>query len=211
MAEFNYKEYTRQRDIAQKRIKRLQEAGSRISLHIPTVKELRGMTAEDQLRMGAALSTYLEHGASLYRRRNPLGRPMTVEERRERKREQSRLYRRMKVARQQERADQPKKYQSYVKALQTLKVDIPPSALPAFFSYMDYRFSQAKSGFKYVIDIYAKDFEKILSKKYKPDQIMADFQKFEADQAMLADRAGNMAGMSGEAAFDLWDKFIGQM
>ena len=49
----------------------------------------------------------------------------------------------------------------------------------------------------------------MLEKGYKPEQILGDFQKFEADQAALAGRAADMVGMTAEAAISLWDKFIG--
>ena len=89
-------------------------------------------------------------------------------------------------------------------------MDIPPSKLPAFFAYMDYRFAQGGGAKKYVFDIFVDDFQKMLEKGYNPNQILGDFQKFEADQAALDDRAGNMSGMNYEKAIDLWDKFIGE-
>ena len=88
-------------------------------------------------------------------------------------------------------------------------MDIPPSKLPAFFAYMDYRFAQGNVSKKYVFDIFVEDYQKMLEKGYKPDQILGDFQRFEADQAALAGRAAEMVGVTAEAAISLWDKFIG--
>jgi len=48
----------------------------------------------------------------------------------------------------------------------------------------------------------------MLKKGYSPNQILTDFRSFEADQAMLADRAGGMQGTSYERAISLWDEFI---
>ena len=206
----DYKEYTKLRDIAQKRIKRGQAAGYLVDARIPTVKELRSrgeMAGEIEL---TRLQQFLQTGFSLARRAAESRPVMTAEERRERKRQQSRDYRRRKVAREYERAEHPKTYQGYLKGLKTLGMDIPPSKLPAFFAYMDYRFAQGGGAKKYVFDIFVEDYQKMLEKGYNPNQILGDFQKFEADQAALDDRAGNMSGMNYEKAIGLWDKFIGE-
>lgn len=204
----DFKEYSKLRDIAQKRIKRAQEAGIPLHLHIPTVKELRGSDSMTVERDMAALQLFVSQGFSLSRRRHDEHPMMTPEQRRERKRQQSRRYRRMKVAREYERAEHPDSYQRYIKGLETLGVDIRPSELPAFFAYMDYRFAQGKGSKKYVFDIFVDDYMKMLAKGYSPEDILSDFQKFEADQAEIADRAGAMIGTSYEQAIDLWDKFI---
>ena len=204
MADFDFKEYTRMRDIAQKRVHRMG-----LDVHIPTVKELRNDTGETVVKAFRDLSTFLESGPSLSRRRAADRPTYTPEQKAERRREYQRDYRRRKVAKEHERAAFPKKYQSYVKGVKKLGVDIPPSKLPAFFAYMDYRFAQGNVSKKYVFDIFVDDYQKMLEKGYRPDQILGDFQKFEADQAALADRAAGMTGMSAEAAISLWDKFIG--
>lgn len=205
----DYKEYTKLRDIAQKRIKRGQAAGVAIDIHIPTVKELRQRGAEAGEIEFIRLTQFLESGFSLARRREAERPRMTEEQRRECKRQQSRRYRRQKVAREYAREDYPTKYLEYLKGLQTMHMDIPPSQLPGFFAYMDYRFSQGSKGEKkYVFDNFVDDFVKMLQKGYNPNQIVSDFRKFEADQAMLEERAGNMTGMNYEKAQNLWDAFI---
>ena len=204
MVDFDFKEYTRMRDIAQKRVKRMG-----LDVHIPTVKELRNDTGDTVVKAFQNLSSFLETGPSLSRRRAAERPTYTPEERAERRREYQRDYRRRKVAKEHEREAYPKKYQSYVKGIKRLGVDIPPSKLPGFFAYMDYRFAQGNVSKKYVFDIFVDDYQKMLEKGYKPDQILGDFQKFEADQAALAGRAAEMVGMTAEAAISLWDKFIG--
>lgn len=210
MADFDYKEYTKQRDIAQKRIKRMQKAGVQIDVHIPTVKELRAGSVDFREQMGKVLHEFVSTGVSLSRQREKERVSYSPEQLRERKRQQARDYRRRKVAKEYERPAFPKKYQGYLKGLKTLGVDVPPSKLPAFFEYMDYRFAQGNVSKKYVFDIFVDDYTKMLQKGYKPDQILSDFQKFEADQAALSDRAENMIGISAEKAIGLWDKFIGE-
>ena len=205
----DWKEYTKLRDIAQKRIKRGQAAGYGIDAHIPTVKELKnyGETA-GQIEL-MRLQQFLQTGFSLERKRAESRPVMSESERRERKRQQSRDYRRRKVAKEYAREDYPKKYEQYLKGLKTMHMDIPPSKLPAFFAYMDYRFDQGSKGEKkYVFDNFVDDFIKMLQKGYNPDQILGDFQKFEADQGLIADRAGDMLGMDYEKAQGLWDQFI---
>lgn len=226
----DYKEYTRLRDIAQKRIKRGQAAGLGIDVHIPTVKELRqrgeGASEIEMLR----LQQFIKTGFSLERRRAASRPKMTEEERKERRREQSRQYRRRKVAREVAREDYPTKYLEYLKGIETLNrkireqykdnpakmkrnlIDIKPKDLPAFFAYMDYRFSQGSSrDKKYVFDIFLDDFQEMLKKGYNPEQTLADFKKFEADQLALAERSGNMEGMNYERASELWAEYIGTL
>ena len=205
----DYKEYTRLRDIAQKRIKRGREAGYGLDIHIPTVKELRqhgeGVGEIELLR----LQQFIKTGFSLERRRAASRPKMTEEERKQRKREYSREYRRRKVAKEYERPEYPNKYQGYLKGLKTLGVDISPSKLPAFFAYMDVRFAQGSAkDKKYVFDIFVEDFQKILKSGYNPNQILGDFQKFEAQQAELASRAGQMLGTSYAESISRWDSYI---
>ena len=205
----DFKEYIKLRDIAQKRIKRGQAAGLGIDAHIPTVKELKnyGETAQQIELM--RLQQFLETGFSLSRRREESRVILTDEERRERKRQQSRDYRRRKVAKEYAREDYPTKYQEYLKGLKTMHMDIPPSKLPAFFAYMDYRFDQRSKGEQqYVFDNFVDDFQKMLKKGYDPNQILGDFKKFEADQAAIEDKAGKMFGMNYDKAQKLWNQFI---
>lgn len=203
----DYREYSRQRDIAVKRVKRLQEAGVKINVHIPTVKELRSMEAEKAGAMESALHTFLESGASLQRRKESQRIHYTQEEQAERRREYQRDYRRRKVA-QEYAVGRNSKYESYLKGIKTLGVDLKPSQLPGFFQYMDYRFSQGNTSKKYVFDIFVDDYKDLLSKGYKPDQIVGDFERFQADQIALADRASTMNGYTLENALTSWDKFV---
>lgn len=203
---FDSKEYTRLRDIAQKRIKRGEAAGLGKMDYFLKVKELKqmGEFARDIEMM--RLQQFINTGFSLERRRQYKRDQITDEQRRQNRREQSRDYRRRKTTRDYS-PEKQKQYRAYLKALKTLKKDIPPSQLPAFFAYLDYRFEQGSSSEKYLIDIFVDDFRMMVRTGYKPDQILADFKKFEADQADIADRAGQMEGMDVEHALELWDAF----
>lgn len=205
---FDSKEYTRLRDIAQKRIKRGQAAGYGLDgVKVPTVKELRQRGEYAQQIEMMRLQQFLQTGFSLERRRQASRETLTEEQRRERRREQSRDYRRRKKTYDYEPA-KGKKYREYLKGVKTMGVDIPPSQLPAFFAYMDYRFAQGAGSKKYVFDIFVDDFKTMIRKGYNPEQILGDFQKFEAEQAEIASRAGSMEGMTAEKAVGLWDEFV---
>ena len=207
----DFKEYTKLRDIAQKRIKRAQAAGVPLSVHIPTVKELRarGSESADELTM-MNLQQFLSTGFSLQRRKESRREYLTAEEKRQRRRDYEREYRRRKKAKEYERIKGRSKgeYQTYLKGLKTLGVDIPPSKLSSFFDYADYRFAQGKSSGKYIFDIFIDDYLTLLKKGYSPDQIVSDFQKFENDMLALKERETNMTGLNAEEAVALWDTYI---
>lgn len=205
----DYKEYSRQRDIAVKRIKRLEASGVKLDVYIPTVKEVRSKEDYEQSRLFSALSGFLESGLSLSRRREERTKA-SKEWRAEQRRQYQRGYRRQKVAEKYERPNVPNKYRGYLKGLKKLGVDLKPSQLPGFFKYMDYRFAQGNASRKYVFDIFVDDYQELLQKGYKPDQILADYEKFEADQIALGERAGGMNGYTVEQAISSWDKYIGR-
>ena len=204
----DYKEYTKLRDIAQKRVKRAQAAGVHIDIYIPKVKELRQRGEFAGNIELIRLEQFIKTGYSLSRRAAEARPVYTAEEKRARKNEQNRDYRRRKVAKEYEREAYPTKYQSYLKGLKTMGVDVRPSKLPGFFAYMDSRFAQGSSkDKKYVFDIFVDDFLQILKKGYNPGQIMKDFDIFMAEQSALAARANDMQGMSYERSISLYDEF----
>lgn len=207
----DYKEYTKLRDIAQKRIKRAQAAGVHIDIRIPTVKELRHRGEDVGNIELMRLEQFIRTGFSLSRR-SAASRPVyTAEEKRARKNQQNRDYRRRKVAREYEREEFPYKYQSYLKGLKKLGVDIPPSKLPEFFAYMDFRFAQGKKkDKKYLFDIFTDDYLEMLQNGYRPSEILRDFEEFAADQGILEIKAGEMSGMNYDKAIGLWNSFIGK-
>ena len=116
----DYKEYTKLRDIAQKRIKRGQAAGYGIDIRIPTVKELRHRGEDIGVIELNRLREFVDTGFSLARRAEQNRVVYTESEKRERKREQSRFYRRTKVAREYAREDYPTKYVEYLRGIKTL-------------------------------------------------------------------------------------------
>lgn len=236
MAKFDFKEYTRIRDIVQKRIKRTVSAGLSHMVHVPTVKEIKSGLVDPQEAM-RALKGYYSGGSQVKTIRQkglvpefksfptlPELPPLSKEQKRQRERERQRDYRRRRKVR--ETAISPekgKKYESYLKALESVSrtwkragrdigIDLKrltPSQAQAFVEYMDYRFSQGDFTQRYVIDEFIQDFSKMLSKGYSSKNIVSDFNLFLENRMQLQGRYDQMEGIPSWEFSGLWDEFIG--
>ena len=150
--------------------------------------------------------------------------PLSKEQKRQRDRERQRDYRRRRKVR--ETAISPekgKKYEGYLKALETVSrtwrragkdigIDLrslSPSQAQAFVEYMDYRFSQGDFTQRYVIDEFIQDFSKLLSKGHSAKNIVNDFNLFLENRMQLENRMNNMEGIPSWEFSGLWDDFIG--
>ena len=237
MARIDFKEYTRIRDIVQKRIKRAVKAGLAPMVHVPTVKEIRAGIVDpgEALR---ALKGYYSGGSQVKTIRQtglvpefksfptlPEMPPLSKEQKRQRERDRQRDYRRRRKVR--ETAISPekgKKYESYLKALESVSrtwrragkdigIDLrslSPSQAQAFVEYMDYRFSQGDFTQRYVIDEFIQDFSKLLSKGHSAKNIVNDFNLFLENRMQLENRMNNMEGIPSWEFSGLWDDFIGE-
>lgn len=236
MAKFDFKEYTRIRDIVQKRIKRAVSAGLSHMVHVPTVKEIKAGIVDPQEAM-RALKGYYSGGSQVKTIRQtglvpefksfptlPELPPLSKDQKRQRDRERQRDYRRRRKVR--ETAISPekgKKYESYLKALESVSktwkragrdigIDLKsltPSQAQAFVEYMDYRFSQGDFTQRYVIDEFIQDFSKLLSKGHSAKNIVNDFNLFLENRMQLQGRMENMEGIPSWEFSGLWDDFIG--
>lgn len=236
MAKFDFKEYTRIRDIVQKRIKRAVSAGLAPMVHVPTVKEIRAgiVTPHEAMR---ALKEYYSGGSQVKTIRQtgfvpefksfptlPEQPKLSGEDKKRKARERQRDYRRRRKVR--ETAISPekgKKYESYLKALESVSrtwkragrdigIDLKslsPSQAQAFVEYMDYRFSQGDFTQRYVIDEFIQDFSKLLSKGHSAKNIVNDFNLFLENRMQLQGRMENMEGIPSWEFSGLWDDFIG--
>lgn len=236
MAKFDFKEYTRIRDIVQKRIKRAASAGLAPMVHVPTVKEIKAgiVNPQEALR---ALKGYYSGGSQVKTIRQtglvpefksfptlPELPPLSKDQKRQRERDRQRDYRRRRKVR--ETAISPekgKKYESYLKALESVSrtwkragrdigIDLKsltPSQAQAFVEYMDYRFSQGDFTQRYVIDEFIQDFSKLLSKGHSAKNIVNDFNLFLENRMQLQGRMENMEGIPSWEFSGLWDDFIG--
>ena len=231
----NFAEYTRLRDIAQKRIKRLGAAGLMHEIHIPTVREIRAGIVEKSTAL-RELKDFLSGGSTVQAVRQtgllptfkdypalPKPEPLTELQRKERKRERQRWYRQRKKIRETSiTPEKARKYEGYLKALDTVSkawkksgfnigIDLKslsPSEAQAFVEYMEYRFAQGDFTQRYVIDEFIQDFSKLLSRGHKPAEITADFDRFLAQRAALSGRSDSMTGLSSWEVMGLWDQYI---
>ena len=231
----NFKEYTRIRDIVVKRNKRAAAAGLAPLVHFPTVKEIRAgyVPAKEALQAikgfysdGTTVKAIRETGLVPVFKSFPQMPPapkLSQEVKKQQRREQQRAYRRRKKVR--EFAISPekgKKYESYLKALETVSrtwkkqgfdigislQDLTPTQAQAFVEYMDYRFSQGDFTQRYVIDEFIQDFSKLLQKGHSAKDITSDFNQFLENRSQMAARADSMEGMSNGEIMSLWDQFI---
>lgn len=232
-----FSEYTRLRDIVRKRNVRLSEAGLAPRVHFPTVAEIKAgvVSAADALK---AVKDYYAGGSTVKAVRQtgivpevksfpqlPKPEIRSDAEKRERKRARDRAYRRRKAVREMAATQEKRgKYESYLKALETVNkvwseagfdigIDLSsmtPAEAKSFVDYMDYRFSQGDFNQRYVIDEFIQDFSKLMQKGYKGTDIQSDFNKFLESQSQLRSRSDSMEGLSAGDILNLWDKFIGE-
>ena len=215
----DYKEYSRLRSIARKRIERASAAGVAEYIRIPTVAEVRA-SANPGEYMAAVKSFLSNQTATLKASRKesisfpnielpplpPASKkaPLSDAAKRARRREQNR---RSKAKRAVEKTAateaEARKKVGYLRALETVSakwreagVDIgnwlgvlSPKKAKAFTDYMEYRFSQGDYNSKYVIDTFIRDFGELVSRGYNFDDIQADFSSFLVNQKRLG---GNM-------------------
>ena len=233
----DFKEYSRLRSIARKRAERIASAGLGPLVKFPTVADIREGRAnarqsvkavQDYLSSGSQLKTVRQTGLvpSVYVPKVEPAAPkktLTPEEQKAKRRTRQRLYRQRKAVKKAALTPEKKqKYESYLKALQTISdqwseagldigVDLAgltPSEAQAFVEYIDYRFSQGDFTQHYVIDEFVQDFGKMLQKGYKAGDITTDFGKFLSDREELSKRADSMSGLSNGEMLNLWEKFI---
>ena len=236
MAKIDFKEYTRIRDIVQKRIKRASKAGLAPMVHVPTVKEIKAGIVDPQEAL-RALKGYYSGGSQVKTIRQtglvpefksfpslPKEKPLSKAEKKERQREYQRDYRRRRKVRETAiTPEKGKKYESYLKALESVSrtwkragkdigIDLrslSPSQAQAFVEYMDYRFSQGDFTQRYVIDEFIQDFSKLLSKGHSAKNIVNDFNLFLENRMQLQGRMDSMEGIQSWEFSGLWDDFIG--
>ena len=232
----DYKEYSRLRSIARKRIERASAAGKAEYTFIPTVAQVKKSanpdaymkavreylnlpSLKDKPSGGAALPT-IDLPGQLPKIRKP-----TTEEQKARRREQNRRSKAKRAVEQVSKSEgEAKKRVSYLRALETLAakwreagIDIgnwlgvlSPKKAKAFTDYVEYRFSQAKYNDKYVIDIFIKDFGEMVKRQYNFNDIEQDFGKFLEKQKQLSKnkRKTNKYGITEDEINAAWKKFI---
>ena len=214
----DYKEYSKLRSIARKRIERASAAGRAEYVRIPTVAEVRASANPAEYMSAvkkflatptATLTAAKKQGISLPRIEFTPTPPvtkkkLTTEAQKARRREQKR---RSKAKRAVEKAaatpEVGRKQVGYLKALETVAkqwraagVDIgnwigvmSPKKAKMFVDYMEYRFSQGDYNSKYVIDTFIRDFGELVKRNYNLENLQADFDAFLAKQKDLKKNA----------------------
>ncbi len=211
----DYKEYSRLRSIARKRIERASAAGATQYTFIPTVAQVKASGNPEQyfnlVKEFLDVPTLREaRKASVIKDRPvipelklppaPAAQKRTPEQQKARKREQSR---RSKAKRAVERAaineKEARKQVGYLKALEKVAANwrksgvdmghwlgvLSPKKAKAFVDYMEYRFSQGDYKSRYVIDTFIKDFGTLVQKGYDFKDIEQDFGSFLDQQKKL--------------------------
>lgn len=235
MARVNFKDYTRLRDIVVKRNKRAVAAGLMTPVHFPTVAEIKAGYV-DPLQALKAVKDYYSAGSQVKAIRQtglkppavsfpemPKPKPISEEARKEQRRKQQRDYRRRRKVREAALTpEKAKRYESYLKALETVSrtwkkagfdigIDLSkltPSQAQAFVEYMDYRFAQGDFTQRYVIDEFIQDFSKLLQKGHSAGDITSDFNQFLENRSQLQSRGEQMEGLSNGDIMSLWDEFV---
>ena len=215
----DYKEYSRLRSIARKRIERASSAGATQYTFIPTVAQVKASGNPEQyfnlvkeflnvptLREARKASVIKEQPIipELKLPPAPAAQKRSAEQQKARRREQSR---RSKAKRAVERSAQneaeARKKVGYLRALETVSakwreagVDIgnwlgvlSPQKSKAVVDYMEYRFSQGDYKNRYTIDTFIRDFGELVRKGYDFKDIQGDFSAFLVKQKQLR---GNM-------------------
>ena len=235
----DYKEYSKLRSIARKRIERAAAAGVTEYVRIPTVAEVRASAnpAEYMAKVRAFLNT---PKATLREVRTdaisfpkleftpvPPLTQLSPEAKLARRREQKR---RSKAKRAVERASgstaEANKKVGYLKALETVSkewkskgVDIgnwlgvlSPGKAKAFVDYMEYRFSQGDYKNRYTIDTFIRDFGELVKRGYDFKDIQGDFGAFLAKQKALKSNAKKVMkyGITEDEVDSVWRKFVKQ-
>lgn len=233
----NYKEYSRLRSIARKRLERVFRAGLMPEIKIPTVKEVRA--SDNPEAFLNAVKSILNDSSTVREIRTTKTAPkvsfpkapaapvqkLTPEEKRMRRNEQKR---RSKAKRAVEKAAptaaEGRKRAGYLKALETVSkqwreagIDVgnwlgvmSPGMSKKFVDYMEYRFSQSDYKNKYAIDTFIRDFGTLVQKGYDFKDIQKDFGAFLVKQKELGknQRRTNKYGIASDEVDQAWRTFV---
>lgn len=232
----DYKEYSRIRSIARKRIERASAAGATEYVFIPTVAQVRQSANPEQFMnlvkqyldvptLRQSRTTKTEIPTLVLPEAPAKPKKRTTEQQSARRREQSR---RSKAKRAVERAagteQLARKQVGYLKALETVSekwreagLDVgnwlgvlSPKKAKSFVDYMEYRFSQGDYKSRYTIDTFIRDFGELVQKGYDFKDIKTDFSAFLVQQKKLQGNMRNTKkyGITEDEIDSAWRKFV---
>ena len=232
----NFSEYTKMRDIVVKRNKRAAAAGLAPLVHFPTVREIKAglvnpaealRAVKDFYSSGSQVKTIRQTGLVPEFRSFPTmpAQPkLSIDEKNERRKQQQREYRRRRKVRESAISpEKGRKYEGYLKALDTvskawkkrgfnLGIDLQslsPSQAQAFVEYMDYRFSQGDFTQRYVIDEFIQEFSRLLQNGHTAQNITKDFEAFLENRNQLSNRYHTMEGITQDQFQAAWYEYVG--
>ena len=240
MRPFDYKEYSRLRSIARKRIERSAAAGVTDLVKIPTVAQVRASgnpaVYMNQVKrfLEAPTLTQIRAGAVPVRASfsmAPTVAQLTAEQKRARRNEQKRRSKAKRaVEREAQRQGEDQKTINrrvgYLKSLESVTaawreagIDaghwlgvLSPNQAKYFVEYMEYRFSQGDYTTKYMMDTFIRDFGEMVHRGYDLSDIKKDFENFLDKQKQLQANAdhANQYGVSTDEVMDAWKRFVSQ-
>ena len=232
----DFKEYSRLRSIARKRLERSAAAGLMPLIKLPTVKEARASGNPEAFM--AAVKNILAAGSTVTEIRKSGSAPvvqlpqlpkmpkqLSSEEKRARRNEQKR---RSKAKRAVEKAagteSEGRKRVGYLKALETVAakwrdagIDVgnwlgvmSPGMSKKFVEYMEYRFAQGDYKNRYTIDTFIRDFGTLVQRGYDFNDIQSDFSAFLGKQKELqkGKRRTNKYGIDSDEVDSVWRMFV---
>lgn len=238
MKPFDYKEYSRLRSIARKRIERASQAGIMDAARIPTVAEVRasGNPAAylNQVRrfLEAPTLKQVRAGSAPVQpsfMRAPSIRKLSEEQKRARRNEQKRRSKAKRAVEKEAQAlgkDQKEinRRVGYLKALETVAAEwreagidagnwlgvLSPGHAKSFVEYMEYRFAQGDYTNRYVMDTFIRDFGEAVHRGFNLQDLQKDFSAFLDNQKQLAknQKKANKYGVSTDEVDSAWREFV---
>jgi len=202
-------EYTRLRDIAQKRLGRLEAAGLAMpGLSFPKLRELK--TEAEKAMALIELRQFVQAPTQVKQVRptgnivakTPAG--IVVDDPKRIARNEKR--RQQRAARKETLAALTKQQRSMIKGAKKLGITILTKDIPAFIAYMEYRFSQYSDSRFYLFSDYTENFE-AGKKKHGADSILSDFIRFKEDYQLLYEPV-SATGYSASELQHIWDVFV---
>ena len=208
----NNSSYTRLRDIAVKRIGRLEESGISVGISIPTIKQIKDENMNMDEAM-ARLQLFIESPTRMrdYKKLSEteklnLEGYFKEEHEKELHRQRNRRYReRLKELSTEEMGN--------LKASRTLGLSVGPLRAKMFHEYLEYRFKYGDETVHYRILRYTEEFKALVSGKSRKyhtfDEMKKDFELYMFNRQLLENEAETMKGIPGKQFDDNWKRVAG--
>lgn len=202
-------EYTRLRDIAQKRLGRLEASGLAMSgLSFPKLRELK--TEAEKKSALKAVREFVQAPTKVKEVRQT-GQKVLLTERGIRPvdpEREARLQRRRDTARRRREVLRglTTEQRSMIKGARKLGITIRTEDIPAFIEYMEYRFSQYSDSQFYLFADYSEDYGKI-KKRHTVREIVNDFKLFQQSYMELHEKK-SVTSYSAQELQSMWSGLI---